>query len=201
LGERREAGVAELETAFGGSGARVGEIGWDTGVEEPGAEEQEVAWMAQMELASRRGVAATVHAVGGWGRGLEALRRVARPARGFLLHSYGGSPELVAPLAELGAYFGFSGAMLGERRARALAAFRRVPPERLLIESDAPWQRVPEEVAPEAGRAVAALGLDPDDPARVVAVYHGYAALFGERVEAVAERVAANFARLFGGGD
>ncbi len=58
---------------------------------------------------------------------MEILRSSRRPTRGFLLHSYGGSIELVPALATLGARFSFSGYFLQEHKEKVRAGFRKVP--------------------------------------------------------------------------
>jgi TatD DNase family protein len=70
---------------------------------------------------------------------LALLREEPLPAGG-VLHSYSGSAEQVAPLAALGLHFSFAGAVTHERARRPLRAARAVPPERLLVETDAPDQ-------------------------------------------------------------
>lgn len=163
----------------------------------PSLAEQEAAFVAQLRLAAERNVAAGIHCLRAFGRLHELLREQPRPARGFLLHSYGGPAELVAPFARLGAYFSFPGAFAPDRKARPRETFRNVPPDRLLVETDAPDQLPPDALNrhplsdPVTGRAL-------NHPANLAAV-HGYLADFlGEPVEILASRVAENFARLFG---
>jgi TatD DNase family protein len=131
-----------------------------------------------------------------WGRLHELLRDHPRPTRGFVLHSFGGPAEMVPTLAKLGAFFSFPGYFLHERKRRQRETFRHVPTDRLLVETDAPDQLLPEHqirfplTGPD-GRAV-------NHPANLVAVYAGLAALLGEPVELLAARVEDNFQHLFG---
>jgi TatD DNase family protein len=114
------------------------------------------------------------------------------------LHSYGGPQEMIAPLAELGAYFSLPGYFTHERKARQRETFKHVPPDRLLIETDAPDQNLPSErlryplMDAQTGKAI-------NHPANLGAVYHFAAELLGTPLEALAERVEENFQRLFGG--
>jgi TatD DNase family protein len=163
----------------------------------PSMTDQEEAFVWQLRLAAARDVPVSIHCLDAWGRMIELLREGPRPARGFLLHSYGGPVEMVAPLAELGARFGFPGYFLHERKARRREVFREVPPDRLLIETDAPDQSPPRAstthplIDPADGEAV-------NHPANLAAVYRGYADFTGEPVERLAARVRRNFTELFG---
>ena len=196
-------------------GGAVGEIGLDRwildnpgrwrrlhgvpdAVQPPSRETQAEVFDVQMRLASDLNRPATIHCLSAWGDLLDGLRRGPVPAAGFLLHSYGGPVELVGPLARLGARFGFPGYFLHPRKARQREVFRHIPPDRLLVETDAPDQRLPEEL--ETHRLVhPATGLPVNHPANLAAVYRGLAAFLGEPVEGLAERVRGNFEVLFGG--
>ena len=114
-----------------------------------------------------------------------------------MLHSFGGSEELVAPLVELGAYFSIPGYFAHERKQRRRAAFKRVPPDRLLIETDAPDQLLPPERIQYPLRDPAS-GKELNHPANLAAVYRFVAELLDEPLECLAARVEQNFWRLFG---
>jgi TatD DNase family protein len=104
---------------------------------------------------------------------------------------------MIAPLAELGAYFSIPGYFAHERKARQREAFGHVPPDRLLIETDAPDQPLPTEriqyllTDPATGKAI-------NHPANLGAVYHFVAELLGEPLEMLGALVEENFRRLFG---
>ena len=163
----------------------------------PSMTEQEEAFVWQLRLAAERDVPASIHCLDAWGRMVELLRENPLPARGFLLHSYGGPAELVAPLAELGARFGFPGHFLHERKARQREVFRAVPADRLLIETDAPDQSLP-DASTTHPLTDPADGKPVNHPANLAAVYRGYAGSTGEPVERLAARVRRNFMELFG---
>jgi len=184
--------------------AAIGEIGLDKWIlEKPGADaaplpEQEEVFVWQLRLAAERNRPASIHCLKAWGPLVEILRREPRPRCGFVLHSYGGPKELVAPLAALGAYFSLPGYFAHERKQRQREAFRAVPPDRLLLETDAPDQLLPD------GRNLhpltdAATGQPLNHPANLTAVYAFAAELFGEPVEELARRVEENFQRVFAG--
>jgi TatD DNase family protein len=120
------------------------------------------------------------------------LRDSSLPKRNFLLHSYGGPAEMVKPLANLGAYFSFPGAFAHERKNRQRDAFRQVPTDRLLIETDAPDQALPDN------QVTHPLVQKVNHPANIIAVYEATAELLGQAPDDLAKRVEENFVRLFG---
>jgi TatD DNase family protein len=175
----------------------IGEIGLDRWIKEHDLPQQEEVFVWQLRLAAERDLPASIHCLQAWGRLLELLLAGPRPQRGFLLHSYGGPREMVAPLARLGAYFSIPGYFAHERKARQRETFRHVPPDRLLIETDAPDQLLPDKrnrhplVDVGSGKAI-------NHPANLEAVYEFAAELQGEPVGVLATRVEENFLRLFG---
>ncbi len=118
--------------------ACVGECGLDRWIKDYNIEQQVDVFKYQIELAADRNLPLSIHCLKAWGPLLDVLKSVNLPKRGFLLHSYSGSKELIPILAELGAYFSFSGYFLHPRKLSVLDNFRHIPPERLLIETDAP---------------------------------------------------------------
>ena len=138
---------------------------------------------------------ATIHCLRAWGALDEILRRVPLPRRGFLLHAYGGPAEMVAGFAELGAYFSFNGSFLAEKKTRQRAAFRSVPADRLLVETDAPTKPPP----PELNRFPLPAGPEGplNHPANIVVAYEQLAKLRGLSLAELAAQVEQNFCRLF----
>jgi TatD DNase family protein len=184
----------------------------------PTVEEQGEVFAEQLAIAAEYGVAASVHCLQAWGALQERLQAGPRPAPGFLLHSYGGPTELVQPLARLGAYFSFPGYYLQARKSRQREVFRHLPGDRLLVETDAPDQRLPaaldwkeeDDGVPGTGESkivdwpVPVEWAGPDGrplnhPVNLRQVYGGLAAVLRLPVERLAERTEANFERLFGG--
>lgn len=190
--------------------ASVGEIGLDrwmlegargddprlAGLRRASLAEQEDVFLPQLALAAARNRAVTIHCLQAFGELRPRLRERALPARGFLLHAYGGPAEWVRELAELGAYFSFNTAFLDPRKVRQRDAFRLVPSARLLCETDAPAM-----APPPAWRThklpAGPGGAAPNHPGNIEAAYAGLAALRGEDEAELARRVAENFARLF----
>ncbi|MCX6895002.1 MAG: TatD family hydrolase [Verrucomicrobia bacterium] len=176
----------------------VGEIGLDRWKPDLPYAGQEEAFIAQLRLAAERDRPASIHCLQTWGRMLEILQAEPRPARGFLLHSYGGPQEMVQPFADLGAYFSFPGYYAHERKARQRETFRHIPADRLLIETDAPDQGLPDHLN-QFPFTDEKPGKPINHPANLAAVYRYAAELRGEPLEQLAAQVEQNFLRLFGG--
>ena len=104
---------------------------------------------------------------------------------------------MVAPLVKLGAHFGFPGYFMQERKARQREAFKRVPAERLLIETDAPDQLLPDSanVFPLADTST---GKALNHPANLRASYEFAADLRAVPLVTLVAQSEVNFQRLFG---
>jgi len=193
--ERTAQWPERLEQFLDSTPSAVGEIGldrWKPGLAYDGQEE---VFVAQLRIAAERNVAASIHCLQAWGRLLDLLRENPRPVRGFVLHSYGGSREMVEPLAKLGAYFSFPGYFMHERKQRQRDAFAAVPIERLLIETDAPDQLLPE--AENRFPLVGDKGEALNHPANLGHIYEFVAARRGMKLEDFAAQVEENFRRVF----
>jgi TatD DNase family protein len=200
VAERGPDWLERLVTLLNTTGPRVavGEIGLDAWIPEYDFDDQRKVMLSQLQLAADRNLPATFHCLRAWGPLLEILRAAPRlPERGFLLHAYGGPAEMIAPFAELGAYFSFSPAHLAPRKHARRDMFRRIPAGRLLVETDAP------DMAPPDGYNRHPLPADPDGrtlnhPANLAVAYEELARLRGQPLESLAALVEENFRRLFG---
>ena len=196
LRERTSEWRQRLGTFLDSVPSAVGEIGldrWKPGLPYDGQEE---AFVSQLRLAAERNKAVSIHCLQAWGRLHELLRDNPRPARGFLLHSYGGSKEMVEPLAKLGAYFSFPGYFMHERKARQRETFQVVPIDRLLIETDAPDQLLPDAhirflLHDAAGKPI-------NHPANLIAIYEFVAMERRLSLADFARQIEENFFHLFG---
>ena len=176
----------------------VGEIGLDRWKPALPYAGQEEAFIAQLHLAAERNLPVSIHCLQVWGRMLEILKVEPRPARGFLLHSYNGSQEMVKSFADLGAYFSFPGYFTHERKAKQRETFRHIPADRLLIETDSPDQCLPDNLN-QFPLTDEKTGAPVNHPANLAAIYHFAAELRGEPLENFAAQMEQNFLRLFGG--
>ena len=100
---------------------------------------------------------------------------------------------MIDPLARLGGYFSLPGAYLREQKDRAWALIHAIPPDRLLLETDAPDQALP------SARARYSLPDRLNHPANLAVVYAAAAETLKVSVEALAGQLAQNIHRLFGG--
>lgn len=191
--------------------AGVGEIGLDRwildrarpddprleGLPRASIEEQGEVFTTQLSLAANLNRAATIHCLDAWGLLWEIVRAASLPARGFLLHAYGGSAEMLSGFLDRGAYFSFNGYFLGERKERQREVFKRIPLDRLLVETDAPSMPLPQ--AWRTHKLPPGPGNTPlNHPANIEAVYTGLASLRGTTVAELATAVETNFLRFFG---
>lgn len=127
--------------------AGVGEIGLDRWIEGHDIEDQLIVFRAQLDLAVELGRPCTIHCLRAWGPLLKELSTRETLPR-FLMHSFGGSIETGRMLAELGAYFSFSGHFLHARKEKVVDVFRQLRKDRILVETDAPDMRPPDAYRP-----------------------------------------------------
>jgi TatD DNase family protein len=175
--------------------AAVGEIGLDRWIRDPNLPLQQSMFLRQLGIARELHRPATIHCLRAWGLLDELLRQTAWQG-GFLLHSYGGPAEMIPGFAKMGAYFSISPYFFHPRKAQQLEVFRRVPRDRLLIETDAPDMWPPADLNQRPLQTAA--GDEINHPANLDLVLHGLAGLLEVAEEALAEQLEANFHGLFG---
>ena len=169
--------------------ASIGECGLDGWVTEPALEIQRDVFLPQLALARERGLPVTIHALKAW-EPLFAAFDQEKPPEKFLLHSFGGSSELAKRLGDLGAWFSFSGYFLQPRKAKVVDAFKAVPRDRLLLETDAPDMMPPEEF-------IARGSAEGNHPATLVRIAEGLAERLEIPVEELSALTAANHRQFF----
>ncbi len=182
--------LAELLEAH--PAASVGECGLDGWVASPSPAVQEPVFLGQIRLARELDRPLTIHCLKAWEGLFAAFKREPPPSR-FLMHSFGGSIELAARLVPLGAYFSFSGYFLTPRKAKTVEVFRRLPRERLLLESDAP------DMAPPPPRIRHPLAGGLNHPANLPSIGEGLAQALGMEPAALAALCSENHRRCFEG--
>jgi TatD DNase family protein len=171
--------------------AAIGEIGLDRWIEGHDLADQREVFRAQLALATRLNRAVTIHCIRAWGPLWEILRAEPLPARGFLLHAYGGPWEMTRGFLDRGGYFSFNAYFLHERKSAQREVFRRLPFDRLLIETDAP------DLAPPAQRNEHPLPDALNHPANLALTYRALADLRGIPLDELTAQVRENFKRVF----
>lgn len=171
--------------------ASLGECGLDQWVSLPPMDLQRPVFRDQVRLARDLQRPLTIHCLKAWGPLFEVFAEAPPPPR-FLMHAFGGSLESARRLIPLGARFSFSGHFLHPNRSARRDLFRQLPPDRILLETDAPDMRPPDEHVthalpgklnhpanlPAIGRALAAaLAMCPADLAELT--HHNAARCFG----------------------
>ncbi len=134
--------LADLESLLARGGAvAVGECGLDGPTAGSGAplDRQRAVLRGHLAIARRFGLPVLLHSLRAHDAMREELERDGVPSGG-VLHSFSGSAEQVPPFAALGLHFSFAGPVTYEAARKPLAAARAVPPDRLLVETDAPDQ-------------------------------------------------------------
>lgn len=177
-------------------GVAIGEIGLDRWMRDFDTEAQREVFTAQLALAAERNLPVTIHCLRAWGPLWDIIRTHPLPRRGFLLHAYGGPEEMIRGFVKCGAYFSFNPHFLHPRKAAQCAAFQRVPLHRLLVETDAPDMRPPDDQNPNP--LLAPDGTPINHPANLALTYTALANLRDTRAADLADQVALNFTRLFG---
>lgn len=92
--------------------------------------------LEQLRLAQQLNRVVVIHCVRTWGLLLDVLDEAGPLPRGWVLHAYSGSPEMVAPLRRRGAFFSFKSGADGALQAKQTERIQAVPRDRLLLESD-----------------------------------------------------------------
>ncbi|HEY3356664.1 MAG TPA: TatD family hydrolase [Polyangia bacterium] len=165
--ERHLARLARLVAA--GGAVAVGECGLDgpTAAQAGASMDRQVAVLAaHLDIARRAGRPILVHCLRAHAPLLALLAAQPGTIRG-VLHSYSGGVDHIRPYAARGLAFSFAGPVTYEQARKPLAAVRAVPRDRLLVETDAPYQTPrphrgrgePAHLAAVAAAVAAALGL------------------------------------------
>ncbi len=156
----------------------IGEIGLDNAVDDTPMEIQEDVFRVQLEIAVDLGLPVNVHCRKAWEQLVRVMKRAWKKGAPFVIHSFSGTIDTINPLAELGAYFSYSGSLTRRHNTRAHKTLPRVPRDRLLVETDAP------DIPPEIDSYIDFES--PNEPANIVYVIRKAALLLGMKEEDVA---------------
>lgn len=172
--------------------AVIGEIGLDGIRDDVPLELQEKVFVRQLELAESVRRPVVLHGARAWGRLVEVLTPYARKLPGFIAHGFGGSPEILKQLLNLGGYASFAGSVCNPKAEKIRSAARDIPDSQILIETDTP------DLFPKGGRpaAIGANGKPLNQPANLSCVLKEVAALRHTTPEELSDLTGANARRV-----
>jgi TatD DNase family protein len=182
----REPGSGELAGLAREHGAiAIGETGLDYFHNKGDTEWQRDRFRTHVRAARQAELPLIIHTRDARKDTLEILREEGADAVGGVMHCFTEDWEMAQRAMELGFYISISGIVTFRNAENVRDVARRVPADRLLIETDSPWLAP----APHRGKI--------NRPAWVADVASYLAGLRGEDREAVEERTAENFFTLF----
>jgi len=176
-------------------GAAVGEIGLDGVRGDVPPERQEETLAMQLGLAVRLQRPVVTHGARAWERLAEVLKPFARDLPGVMAHGFGGSSEQLRVFLGMGGVVSVSGSVCNPRAEKIREAARRIPDDRLLVETDAPDLFPPGGVSAGFGRD----GKPLNQPANLARVLTELSALRNVPPETLAVLTRANAQRFFYG--
>jgi TatD DNase family protein len=162
----------------------IGECGLDT-LTGPPLECQEPVFLAQIALAQSRQRPLLVHLRGAWRRALDLLIAHGTGVP-WVMHAFSGSWEVAREFLAAGAFLSFAGSLCLPHARKTPRVARLVPPDRLLLETDAP------DLKPGFWRHPT------NEPAALPGIANTIARLRGVSLAEVRSWAAANTVRVFG---
>lgn len=158
----------------------IGETGLDYYSHPHTKEAQMRFFRAQLEMAAELGLPVDVHSRRAAADTLETLRDY--PVRG-IIHSYSGSLEMAEIYVRLGFYISFGASVMFKGAKKPARVIAGMPADRILIETDAPYQ------SPVPGRR--------HEPSDITAIYEAVSRVRGVSLEELARQVDENWERAF----
>ena len=163
----------------------VGEIGLDYHWGVP-KEQQEPIFRQQLQMAAAADMPVIIHTRDAWSDTVSILREewqgVSSPC---IMHCFTGDAEQAEAALSLGCYLAFGGVLTFPKASAVREAARVTPPERLLVETDAPY------LAPVPFRGKR------NEPSYVLHTTRVLADVRQETVEQLAVQTTRNFERIF----
>ena len=188
----KESGEAEADAAqiarwaADPKAVAIGETGLDFSRGRGDEAEQKNRFLAHIEAAKIVAKPLVIHTRESLAETLDILRAENAGAIGGVLHCFGGDWEDARRALDLGFHISFTGIVSFKNGERMRAVAARVPADRYMVETDAPY------LAPVPHRG------KPCRPAWTREVAQATAAARGETIEKVARDTTRNFCELFG---
>ncbi|MGB9179060.1 MAG: TatD family hydrolase [Pyrinomonadaceae bacterium] len=171
------------------SSARViawGEIGLDYHYDHSPRDVQRDVFVKQLRAAREVALPVIIHSREADDETVEILRAECGGSGACgIMHCFGGSLEMAESMLELGFMISFAGNVTFKKAENLREVARRIPLDRLLIETDCPYLTP----VPFRGRR--------NEPARVVEVARCIAELHGKEMEEIGRLTTENFLRFF----
>ena len=184
LEEMSESALEELDTLLANQPTlAVGEIGLDF-AEGRNDRERQLHWFeAQLALAEKHHRPAVLHLRRAWDVAPAVLAKY--PEVTTVLHSFNGSHEVACNLLKIlpKCYFSFGFALVKPSATRQAGAAQVIPAERLLVDSDYPFQRL--------------SGAEESSPIDLNAIVKRLGELRHESPALLADQIAQNWRRVF----
>lgn len=164
----------------------IGETGLDYHYHPEAAAAQQDSFAGHLDVARRLGKPIIVHTREAQKDTLDLIRSAGPLEAGGVLHCFTESREMAYAALDLNFYISFSGILTFRNAAQLREVAASLPPERILVETDAPW------LAPVPYRGKQNLPTYLPEVAACLAALHDFA------VDDLATLTSANFDRLFG---
>ncbi len=163
----------------------IGETGLDYYRQQGDLEWQRSRFRTHIRAARRAGKPLVIHTRSAAADTLAIMREEGAGDAGGVMHCFTETWEVARAALDLGFHIAFSGIVTFKNAQALKDVARRVPRDRMLIETDSPYLAP----APHRGKR--------NQPAFVPFVAHEIARLTGEPIETIAQATTANFFRLF----
>jgi TatD DNase family protein len=164
----------------------LGEIGLDYYRDLSPRELQRKVFREQLKLARELSLPVIIHDRDAHGDLMDILRELGVGTAGGVMHCYSGSWEMAQELLTMGFYISFAGPVTYQNSSRLKDVAGRVPIDRLLIETDAPYL----SPAPHRGKR--------NEPSYIAFTAAEIAVIREKEVEELAKTCTENGRRLFG---
>lgn len=166
------------------SAVAIGEIGLDYAQAEPSREVQQAAFREQLRLAVALEKPVLLHCRRAFKDLLAILREEHVKRVGGVMHAFSGSPEVARDCVALGLAISVAGTVTWENAVRPVEVARQVPPEWMVLETDAP------DMTPEPHRGMG------NEPRFLLETARRVAEIRGMTLEKLAELTTRNAERV-----
>jgi TatD DNase family protein len=169
----------------------VGEAGLDFNRDFSPRDAQERLFEAQLELAADLDLPVFAHERDAHERFMAILREWRHRVPAIVVHCFTGSPEALDAYLDMDCHIGLTGWVCDERRGtHLLECIHRIPDNRLMVETDAPYL-MPRDLKPKPKTRR-------NEPANLPHIVRRIAEARGEPPETTAEHTTATALRFFG---